>query len=156
MFLNFDSFPEEVRERNCFRVSFCVYRFDPADAREIVVAACPKCHDTMSCKDLGEDGAAQCQTCDVPTKLIYQMQMLVKDTASQLNKNFYRVLLYSFEQGYGDDFFGINPVNLYHHEQELEQITRYLTMMTRFNVWIDALLERKNQFFVIKNTRIQS
>ena len=29
-------------------------------------------------------------------------------------------------------------------------------MMTRFNVWIDAMLERKNQFFVIKNTRIQS
>ncbi len=26
------------------------------------------------------------------------MQMLVKDTASQLNKNFYRVLLYSFEE----------------------------------------------------------
>ena len=55
-----------------------------------------------------------------------------------------------------EDFFGIKPVNLYHHEQELEQIRRYLTMMTRFNVWIDALLERKNQFFVIKNTRIQS
>ena len=84
------------------------------------------------------------------------MQMLVKDTASQLNKNFYRVLLYSFDREYGQDFFGIKPVNLYHHEQELEQIRRYLTMMTRFNVWIDALLERKNQFFVIKNTRIQS
>ena len=44
------------------------------------------------------------------------MQMLVKDTASQLNKNFYRVLLYSFEEGYGHDFFGMEPKNLYHHE----------------------------------------
>ena len=44
------------------------------------------------------------------------MQMLVKDTASQLNKNFYRVLLYSFDEGYGDDFFGMKPVNLYQHE----------------------------------------
>ena len=40
--------------------------------------------------------------------------------------------------------------------KKLEQIQRYLTMMTRFNVKIDAMLERKNQFFVIKNTRIQS
>ena len=50
------------------------------------------------------------------------MQMLVKDTASQLNKNFYRVLLYSFEDGYGNDFFGVEPKNLYHHEKELDQI----------------------------------
>ena len=58
LFLNFDSFSEEVRERNCFRVSFCVYRFDPVDSRDVVVAACPKCHDTISCKDLPADGAA--------------------------------------------------------------------------------------------------
>ena len=69
---------------------------------------------------MAADGAAQCETCNVPTKLIYQMQMLVKDTASQLNKNFYRVLLYSFEAGYGDDFFGMKPVNLWHHDNELE------------------------------------
>ena len=60
LFLNFDSFPEEVRQRNTFKVSFCVYRVDPADTREIVVACCPKCHETISCKDLGPDGAAKC------------------------------------------------------------------------------------------------
>ena len=83
------------------------------------------------------------------------MQMLVKDTASQLNKNFYRVLLYSFEEGYGHDFFGVAPKNLYHHNAELEQVKRYLAMMTRFNVWVEAVLERKNQFFILKNTRIK-
>lgn len=82
LFLNFDSLPEEVRNRSSFRVSFCVYRYEPSDPREIVVAACPKCHDTVSCKELSANGAAKCQTCNVPTKLIYQMQMLVKDTAS--------------------------------------------------------------------------
>ena len=83
------------------------------------------------------------------------MQMLVKDTASQLNKNFYRVLLYSFDSGYCDDFFQLEPKNLYHHERELAEVKRYLKMMTRFNVWINAELERKNQFFVMKNTRIK-
>ena len=84
------------------------------------------------------------------------MQMLVKDTASQLNKNFYRVLLYSFEEGYSHDFFGMEPKNLYHDEMALGDIKRYLGMMTRFNVWIHAVLERKNQFFVIKDTKIKS
>ena len=90
-----------------------MYRVDPADAREIVVASCPSCHDTTSCKDLPEDGSAKCEKCNVETKLIYQMQMLAKDTASALNKNFYRVLLYSFEPQYGGDFFGMPPKNLY-------------------------------------------
>ena len=113
LFLNFDSFPPEVKAKNTFRTDFCVYRVDPADAREIVVASCPSCHDTTSCKDLPEDGSAKCEKCNVETKLIYQMQMLAKDTASQLNKNFYRVLLYSFEPQYGGDFFGMPPKNLY-------------------------------------------
>ena len=123
LFLNFENFPEDVKKKNYFNVSFCVYRVDPGDHRDIVVAACPKCHDTISCKDLGPDGAAKCKACKVPTRLIYQMQMLVKDTASQLNKNFYRVLLYSFDETYGGDFFGCEPKNLYHHEKEATNIS---------------------------------
>ena len=155
LFLNFESLPEQFRSKNSFRARFCIYRIDPEDAREVVVAACPKCHETSSCKDLPASGAAKCSTCKVPTKLIYQMQMLVKDTASQLNKNFYRVLLYSFEEGYGDQFFGMEPTNLYQDEEALENIKRYLAMMTRFNVWVNAILERKNQFFVVRDTRIK-
>lgn len=73
LFLNFDSFPREEKEKNAFYVRFCVYRIEPSDPREIVVAACPKCHDTTSCKDLEKDGAAKCKSCNVPTKLIYQL-----------------------------------------------------------------------------------
>lgn len=50
----------------------------------------------------------------------------------------------------------MKPTNLYKNEKECENITRYLQMMMRFNVWIDAELERKNQFFIIKDTRIKS
>ena len=63
-------------------------------------------------------------------------------------------MLASFEEGYGQDFFGIEPKNLYHHDAELDQITRYLQMMTRFNVWCEAILELRGNFFIIKNTRI--
>ena len=60
LFLNYDSFPENVRQQNAFKTTFCVYRIDPSDPRDIVVAACPQCHDTISCKDLDKDGTAKC------------------------------------------------------------------------------------------------
>lgn len=46
---------------------------------------------------------------------MYRMQLLVKDHASQVNKNFYRILLYSFDKDYGQDFFKepVKPCNLY-------------------------------------------
>jgi len=40
----------------------------------------------------------------------------VKDPPSQINKNFYRVLLYSHEEGMGDKFFNMEPVNLWHKD----------------------------------------
>ena len=46
----------------------------------------------------------------------------------------------------GDKFFNFDPVNLWHknHEEKLEKIQFYVQAMTRFNVWIDAVLERRN------------
>jgi len=48
--------------------------------------------------------------------MIWQIQFLVKDSASQLNKNFFRVMLFSGgPEGVGHDFFGAQhpPCNLY-------------------------------------------
>jgi hypothetical protein len=53
------------------------------------------------------------------------VQFLVKDSSSQLNKNFYRILLYSFEDEKGADFFsGVKPCNLYHNEEALKKIEK--------------------------------
>jgi len=79
----------------------------------------------------------------------------VKDATSQLNKNFYRILLYSYEEGKGDTFFGSKPTNLYHDEELAAKVESCLSKMTRFNVWCEAILERKNSFFVIKDTRVK-
>ena len=109
-------------------------RVDPKDARECVVAMCPKSKETFSCKELGEGARAKCSPCDgkpCDAQFIYKIQLLVKDSASQLNKNFYRVLLYSHEEGLGNTFFGSEhkPVNLYKDEAELKHIERQLTTM---------------------------
>lgn len=85
------------------------------------------------------------------------MQMLVKDASSQMNKNFYRILLYSFDDRRGADFFQnvAKPVNLYHNEEALSAIERQIKAMVKFNVWVDAIIERQSTYFVIRDTRIK-
>ena len=91
---------------------------------------CPKCKECYSCKDLGKDGHGKCKTCKVDCKLVYKMQMLVKDAASQMTKNFYRLILFSgiAEEGAQEhknvtEFFtgvpGDKPCNLYQNEEAL-------------------------------------
>jgi len=149
-----------VKAANSFKTRFYVLRVDPKDARDVVQAMCPECKSTTSCKDLGISGKAKCTECkgEPECKLIYMLQLLVKDSASQLNKNFYRVLLYSYGEGKGDTFFGADhkPCNLYKNKEELKYIERQLNTMQRFNVWMEAILERTNKFFIIKDTQIKS
>jgi hypothetical protein len=91
-----------------------------------------------------------------PAKLIWQIQFLVKDLASQINKNFYRVLLQSGVDGHGSEFFGGDhpPSNLHKNETEFKYISEKLTNLLRFNVWVDAVLTRKGNYFIIKDTTI--
>ena len=86
------------------------------------------------------------------------MQLITKDQCSQTNKNFYRVLLYSHGPEYGQDFFKepMTPCNLYakENEKKLEAFEKQLRNLVRFNVWCHTILERKNSYFVIRNTKI--
>jgi hypothetical protein len=61
-----------------------------------------------------------------------------------MNKNFYRVLLFSGQNDYCQDFFGDDhlPSNLYKNEKELKYISDKLNGLLRFNVWCDAVLTR--------------
>eukprot|EP00347_Sterkiella_histriomuscorum_P019882 403339949 len=155
LFIDYEKIPEDLREKNAFRVRFYCLRIDPQDHREIVQAYCPSCHETFSCKELDKEGRSKCISCKVECKLIYKMQMLVKDSSSQMNKNFYRILLCSFEEGKGHDFFtNVKPCNLYQNPQALELIERQLKAMTKFNVWIDAIIERQGSYFLIRDTKI--
>ena len=86
------------------------------------------------------------------------LQLLCKDSASQLNKNFYRIMLYSYAENKGEFFFGkdLPACNLYRNEKAFERISHHLNAMLRFNVHVEAILERVNDFFVIKDTMVKS
>ena len=90
---------------------------------------------------------------------MYRLQLLVKDQGSQLNKNFYRILLYAHAPEYGQDFFAspVKPCNLYAEKnaEVLTSLKLQLKNLTRFNCWCDAVLERQNNFFVIRDTKIR-
>ena len=57
-------------------------------------------------------------------------------------------------EGAGHEFFGTEhpPCNLYKNAKELEFLTKKLNSMQRFNVWCDAVLERRGNYFVIRDT----
>lgn len=176
LFLNYEQLSEDLKERNIFKVRFYCLRIDPQDTKEIVQAMCPSCKECYSCKDLGKEGIGRCKLCDVETKLVYKMQLLVKDASSQMNKNFYRLILFSGinvneEQTNEENkesnentsnvsnfFTGMpnnRPCNLYKNEEALAIIDKHIRLMLRYNVWIDALIERKGTYYLIKDTQIK-
>ena len=118
---------------------------------------CPSCKECYSCKDLDMEGKGNCKGCKKECILVYKLQMIVKDSSSQLNKNFYRLLLFSYDGQKGLDFFhGVEkPVNLYKNEEAHSRISKHVKNMQRFNVWCDALIERQSTYFVIRNTIIK-
>jgi hypothetical protein len=82
----------------------------------------------------------------------------VKDSASQLNKNFYRVMLFSGIDGLGKEFFGKShpPCNLHKNDDEFAFLNRTFTRLLRFNIWVDAVLERRGNYFVIRDTELKN
>jgi hypothetical protein len=56
--------------------------------------------------------------------------------------------------GLGANFFnGIAADNLY-KSKDAKKIEEYAELLTKFNSWVDAVVERRNGFYFIKDTRI--
>lgn len=58
-------------------------------------------------------------------------------------------------EGLGANFFnGIQPDNLHKNNDARKKIDEYASLLTKFNSWVDAVVERKNGFYFIKDTKI--
>lgn len=78
----------------------------------------------------------------------------MKDASTQVNNNTYRVLLYTHD-GLGAQFFGgIAADNLHKSEASRKKLDEYSDLLTKFNSWVDAVVEKKNGFYFIKDTKI--
>jgi hypothetical protein len=77
----------------------------------------------------------------------WQVQLLCKDASTANSNHQYRILNYS-NNGLGADFFG--PAASFNKAKVEGQVNN----LTRFNSWVDAIVERQNGFYYIRDTKL--
>jgi len=136
-----DLFHAPDNSTNTFRTCFYVTKVEPHNSAEAVKSYDRKTKKTSSAKNAkGGD-------------LIYQVQFLAKDVSTQFNNNVYRVLLYTHE-GLGANFFPQKAANLHHDSKANSKVQDSFNQLTRFNSWVDAVVERRNGYYFVKDTRM--
>ncbi len=73
--------------------------------------------------------------------------------STQFNNNTYRVLLYTHD-GLGENFFGQAADNAHSNDAARKKLEGYASSLTKFNSWVDAVVERRNGFYFIKDTKM--
>jgi hypothetical protein len=136
-----DLFHSPDNSTSTFRTCFYVTRVEPGSTQEAVRAYDRKTRKTTSAK--GSKGS----------DLIYQVQFLAKDVSTQFNNNVYRILLYTHE-GLGANFFAQKPANLFSDTKASGRVSDSFNLLTRFNSWVDCVVERRNGFYFIKDTKM--
>jgi hypothetical protein len=136
-----DLFHSADTSTNTFRTCFYVTRVEPGNVQDAVRSYDRKSRKTSTAK--GSKGG----------DLIYQVQFLAKDVSTQFNNNVYRVLLYTHE-GLGANFFAQKPANLFSDNKANGRVQDSFNLLTRFNSWVDAVVERRNGFYFIKDTKM--
>ena len=135
-----DLFHSPDNSTSTFRTCFYVTQVQPGDVKECVKSYDKKSKKVSSAKGKGGE-------------LIYQVQFLVKDVSTQFNNNVYRILLYTHE-GLGANFFPSKPANLHTDAKALGKVKDSLEQLTRFNSWVHAVVERRNGYYFIKDTKM--
>lgn len=136
-----DLFHTPDASTSTFRVCFYVTKVEPGNHLE----AC-KSYDKKSKKASSAKGSKG-------GDLIYQVQFLAKDNSTQFNNNVYRILLYTHE-GLGANFLPQKAANLHSDSKAAGKVKDCFEQLTKFNSWVDAVVERRNGHYFIKDTKM--
>jgi hypothetical protein len=121
-----------------FRVQLQVLAVQPGDVREMV-------------KVLANGKAASAKGAK-GGNLFWEAQLLCKDASTADKGNQYKILNYSHE-GLGANFFG-KAVSLHDNASARAGVEAKVADLTRFNSWVDAIVERKGGFYHIRDTKL--
>ena len=84
----------------------------------------------------------------------YKIQFLVKDPSTALNDNLYKVYLYS-HKGLGTEFFpNMDPASI-QGENHYSKLKKHQTNLLKFNVHVEAILEKVGGAFFIRDTEMK-
>nr|P29549.1 RecName: Full=Telomere-binding protein subunit alpha; AltName: Full=TEBP alpha; AltName: Full=Telomere-binding protein 56 kDa subunit [Sterkiella nova]1JB7_A Chain A, telomere-binding protein alpha subunit [Sterkiella nova]1KIX_A Chain A, Telomere-Binding Protein alpha Subunit [Sterkiella nova]1OTC_A Chain A, PROTEIN (TELOMERE-BINDING PROTEIN ALPHA SUBUNIT) [Sterkiella nova]2I0Q_A Chain A, Telomere-binding protein alpha subunit [Sterkiella nova]AAA29398.1 telomere-binding protein alpha subu len=133
---------KELQAQDTFRTQFYVTKIEPSDVKEWVKGYDRKTKKSSSLKGASGKGDN-----------IFQVQFLVKDASTQLNNNTYRVLLYT-QDGLGANFFNVKADNLHKNADARKKLEDSAELLTKFNSYVDAVVERRNGFYLIKDTKL--
>jgi len=136
-----DLFHSPESSTTTFRTCFYVTKVEPGTVAE----AC-KSYDKKSKKATSAKGAKG-------GDLIYQVQFLAKDVSTQFNTNVYRILLYTHE-GLGSNFFAQKAANLHSSKDACKKVEAAFGQLTKFNSWFDCVVEKRNGYYFIKDTKM--
>ena len=125
-----------------YRTNFCVTRVEPSEAGEAVKVWDKKTKKLSSAK--GVKGG----------ELVWNVQLSVKDASTLSNANQYRILNYSHE-GLGANFFG-KASNLHSDAAAAKKFASTCQNLLKFNVWVEAVVEKRNGWYYIKDTRLKA
>lgn len=134
-------FTSKTLQGDTFRTTFCVTRVEPGDLKEAVKSYSKKTKTASSAK--GAKGG----------ELIWQVQLCVKDVSTLSNANTYRILNYSHE-GLGGNFFG-KLANMHTDAGAHKKLEKQVGTLLKFNAWVDAVVERRNGWYYIKDTKLR-
>jgi hypothetical protein len=65
----------------------------------------------------------------------------------------YRILLYTHE-GLGSNFFPQKATNLWSDKTAAKKVEASFAQLTKFNSWVDCVVEKRNGYYFIKDTKM--
>ena len=112
---------------------------------------CSRCVMTYSFKDLQcdnslplEEQTYNCIKCGEQGSPIYRVVLLVKDDSTSGTDKCYKLHYYSHDQEPGMELFGgLSPTNLYKDEKSRFYLSKYLQLLTRFNIYMDLIIKKR-------------
>jgi hypothetical protein len=126
---------------NTFRTTFSVVKVEGATA-EMVQSYNKTTKKASSAK--GSKGG----------DLIWHVSLLCKDASTANNSNKYRINVNSHE-GLGAEFFG-KASNLHSDSATLKKVQHNVDNLTKFNTFVDAVVEKRGGQYLIKDTKLRA
>ena len=126
-------------------MQFYVLNIQPLNLFEITQLFCHKCYQVYSFRDFVSQDVQPClcPKCLSEMEAIYRMQFIVKDQSLYQLQGGIKAVLYTLDGVCNRFFNGITPSNLYKDQISRNNIEKFLRHIIRFNVFLDAIVEKK-------------